>query len=246
MNRKIIISVPFNINLGIYSKDAPYIKQKFAQTFPLSQTSQWINRRLYLFIKYTVNSLYHQTNPNFLCLVRHTLETTSLIQSELSRYSPLPPHIIFTPYADEIIAQQMKSCDVLYHITLDSDNMYSSDFIQRLSQYVPNYNTQSIICQNGYIYNEVTGQVAQIFHTSPSFYAAIYTPLTFNTLFQQRLFESHWVAVNYPYEVLPGNNFCIVTHSNNIDNDFNSITKYLNARLIIGYEKEIFLKQWHI
>lgn len=246
VSKSIIIDIPFNINLSQYMSAESCIYPKLRRTFAKTQTSNWIERRLELFMKYTCNSLRHQTNQDFCCLLRCTPETQLLIDNELGKYPKLPENIRFTSKAQEVIEHAIKINDYLYHVVIDSDNMYHPAFVDKLSHFNPRAETQTILCQEGYIFDDKTGQLASIFHQSPSFYAAVYNKETYHDLYQKRLFERHWNAVNYPYEVMSGRNYCICTHDLNVDNAFYKFNKVYKRRMIEGEERERILEEWHL
>lgn len=246
MGKNIIIDIPFNIDLSNYMLPKNYIHPKLRKSFILAQNKEWINRRMEIFMKYTGNSLIHQTDQQFLCLLRYTPQTEEYIKDALSKYPKLPQNIIFTTEAQNIIDESVKEKKNLYRVVIDSDNMYTQDFIAKLNAMQPLPTTQTIICQEGYTYDETTNQLAAIFHSAPSFYAAIYDLKTYETLYKQRLFEKHWHAVHYPYEVMSGRNYCIVVHEQNVDNKFDVLIKHCGGQLIEGKEKEIILEKLHI
>ena len=244
--KSIVIDIPFNIDLSGYMLPKNYIHIKLQKSFVLAQTKKWIERRMALFMKYTCNSLLRQTSQEFLCLVRCTEATYETIQSLLNEYPTLPENIIFTYEAHAIIDSIMNNSKWLYHVVIDSDNMYASNFIERLLAFQFKEATQTILCQEGYLYDEQTGRVATIFHKSPSFYAVIYNKMRYEALFQKRLFEKHWDAIKYPYEVMTGKNYCICTHEQNVDNIFEKIKRGYDGQLVEGDEKIAFLKKWNI
>lgn len=245
-SRSIIIDIPFNIDLSHYMLPESYIHPKLRRNFVKTQTSEWIKRRIELFMKYTCNSLLHQTSQNFCCLLRCTVQTQNLIEAELEKYPKLPENIRFTPNAQDIIDDVIKCKDCLYHVIIDSDNMYHPTFIERLEHFNPNPATQTILCQEGYVFDDATGQLASIFHQSPSFYAAIFNKETYPLLYEERLFERHWNAINYPYEVMSGKNYCICTHDINVDNAFYKFSRTYERRMIEGEERERILEEWHL
>lgn len=244
--KNIIIDIPFNIDLSVYMPDSKYIYPKLKASFLKTQTPEWIERRIALFMKYTAQSLIHQTNQDFRALIRCTEETLPIIEEELKKYPPLPAYINFTFETDVIIEREVNEKKQLYRVIVDSDNMYSDLFIQKIHEARVKPETQTLICQDGYIYDEKTNRLVYLHHNSPSFYVAIYNEETYKTLYAKRLFENHWRAVDYPYEVIEGNHFCICVHEQNVDNDFEKIIKWFKGLEIEGQEKEDLLKEWHI
>ncbi|MBP3888516.1 MAG: hypothetical protein J6F30_12875 [Cellulosilyticum sp.] len=245
-NKNIIIDIPFNIDLSPYMLPKNYIHPKLEKSYQLAQTDEWIVRRLELFMKYTYNSLSHQTNQNFTCLLRCTPTTEKMIYKYLREYPALEKNIYFTPYAQQIIDESIKQHGNLYRVVIDSDNMFHDTFIEQLHQFNHKLSTLTIISQEGYILDDRTKQVTRIFHPSPSFYAAIYNLETYQWLYQRRLFEKHWDAIKYPYEQLGGPNYCICTHDINVDNEFARISQKYGIEMIQGKAKEHFFEKWHL
>lgn len=246
VNKNIIIDIPFNIDLSPYMLPKNYIHPKLEKSYQLAQTEEWIIRRLELFMKYTYNSLSHQTNQNFKCLLRCTSNTEALIQKHLKKYPPLSKNIFFTSRAQQIIDESIKHHGNLYRTVIDSDNMFHDTFIDKLHHFKHNPFTLTIISQEGYILDDMSQQVTGIFHQSPSFYAAIYNLDTYRWLYPRRLFEKHWDAIKYPYEQMKGRNYCICSHDINVDNEFTKISQKYGVEIIEGEAKKKFFKEWHL
>lgn len=244
IKKNVIIDIPFNIDLSPYMLPRNYIHPKLEASFKRAQTREWIERRIELFMKYTCKSLLQQTSQDFICLLRCTAETEALINERLKQYPKLPNNIYFTSNAQKIIDESMKKHGNLYRVNIDSDNMFHKSFIEKLHAFEHKPETLSIVCQNGYILNDTTKKVAQIFHKSPSFYAAIYNSETYKTLYDKRLFEKHWDAIKYPFECMEGNNYCICTHDINVDNEFDTIVRMYSVKLLKGVEKIRFYREW--
>ena len=246
IKKSIVIDIPFNIDLSEYLKGSTYIYPKVKESFQKAQKEDWIRRRLSLFMKYAAKSLTNQTSQNFIAVVRCTETTLDKINQILKEYDKLPENIIFTHKAQEIIDKQMEAVDKLYRVVIDSDNMYSDKFIEVIEYMSLADDTKTLICQTGYIYDEKTDRIAELNHKSPSFYAAIYDKETYKTLYPLRLFENHWRAIDYAYEVVEGRQFCICVHEQNVDNDFEKIVKAFNGIYLEGDNKDKILKEWHI
>ncbi len=246
VKKNIIIDIPFNIDLSPYMLPKNYIHPKLEKSYQLAQTKEWIARRLELFMKYTYNSLLHQTNQDFICLLRCTPNTEDIIHQYLEQYPVLTKNIFFTSRAEKIIDDSIKQYGNLYRTIIDSDNMFHDTFIEQLHQFKHNPFTLSIISQEGYILDDMTKQVTKIFHQSPSFYAAIYSLDTYQWLYPRRLFEKHWDAIKYPYELMKGANYCICTHDINVDNEFNKISEKYGVEVLKGKTKKNFFKEWHL
>lgn len=246
MKKGIVVDIPFNIDLSRYQIPGSLIQYVFRSSFAKAQTKEWITRRLQLAMKYSINSLLHQTNSNFIGILRCTKETEPIIQEALKEYPKLPKHIRFTAEAEDIIEEQMKKNDFLYRVVIDSDNMYARTFIDQIAHFNPMKETKSLVCQEGYLYEERYGLIASIIHPMPSFYAAIYDAETYPSLYQKRLFEDHFQALNYPYEVLPGKNYLITVHEQNLSNKFIDIFNTYGGVLLTREEENEFFKTWHL
>ncbi len=178
---------------------------------------EWIERRMSVFMKYTLNSLKLQTNQDFLVLLRYHNDTADLIRSALERYKPLPKNIIFVSsknYDKEII-KHLNGYDTLYMVRLDSDDMFHKSFIRKLHEYKPKKNTEVLISQKGYIYDSVNNRIVEYFHPSPPYHALIYRVEDYLKGKRYRLASGHWDAIKLRHEILEGKNFISHVHSNN-------------------------------
>lgn len=245
-DKNIIIDIPFNIDLTPYMLPKNYIHIKLRKSFIEAQTRKWLERRIGLFMKYTGNSLIHQTDQNYRCLLRCTVETKEVIDELLQAYPPLPSNIIFTADAQQIIEDSIIQSGNLCRVVIDSDNMFHSEAISDIRQYPAKKETQTLIFKEGYAYDEASKRVIRIFHPSPSFYAVLYDLSSYRTLYSKRLFEKHWDAVKYPYETLEGPRYCICTHDMNVDNTFLKLRYRYMVSELQEEEKEKFLREWYI
>lgn len=130
LNEKImIIDIPFNI------LDHPFwcgFKILYSPISQKAQTKEWIDPRIDVFMDFTAKSLINQTNQNFKCILRHTPGTKEIINDSLSRYPKLPDNIIFTDDGDNLIKEIISPYKYVFHIRIDSDNMFSPDYIDQL------------------------------------------------------------------------------------------------------------------
>lgn len=247
INKRIIIDIPFNIDFRGYYPNDMHLQGAFNASFERSQTKAWIDYRIDIFMKYTAASLMNQTDQSFLCMVRYNLPTEKLIFEALARHPKLTDNIIFTTRPDEVREEAMKGYNYLYNVIIDSDNMYSSDFIEKINKFEYEEGLECLMCEDGYMYDVDSDRLAWIHHTSPSFYVYIYSMERYKTHFKAELFESHMIATRHKYKVVPGNNYCIITHQANADNWFDGIVHWLNGRYIINEdEKNEVLKKWKI
>lgn len=247
MNKEtaMIIDIPFNVS------EHPFwfeFRLLYASSTYKSQNKEWIDYRIDVFMKYTAKSLMNQTNQDFKCIIRYTKETKNLIEEALSKYPKLPNNIIFTYDGDSTIKEIIKDYKYIYHIRLDSDNMFAPDYIEQLHNIKYYKNLQCILSQNGYIYETNKNILAHISHPSPSFYALVYTVDNFLLGLRYYVKDDHWGAMNLTHETIQNNSYVIVVHGKNMDNDFEEILKYppFRAYIVDDKEKEKVLKIFNI
>lgn len=240
-----VIDIPFNVPENPFW---PGFKDAYNDSKKLSQTKEWIEYRIEIFNKYTLKSLKNQTNQNFKCIMRYTKETEALLFNALSKYDRLPDNVIFTTGGDDVIYDLIQENNYMYHIRIDSDNMFSKDFIEIL------YNTkyfeglECILCQKGYIYELDSGRLALMKHGSPSFYALIYTSDDFFFGFRHNTEPDHWGAINLIHEVLDEYSYLVTVHGKNLSNNFDAVLKYpyIETSEIFGDKKEEILKSFDL
>jgi hypothetical protein len=249
-NKKIIIDIPFNICFkDHFPEKCKGIQDIFDANFQKTQTKEWINYRIKVFIKYTANSLINQVNQNFLCIMRYNEATKDLINDALSNYPKLPDNIIFVTNneAEEIIEKAINEHNYLYHVRIDSDNMYESHFIELVDKFVYEEGIDCLLCHEGYMYDEITNRVAKFYHISPSFYVDIYNKETYRSYFRKRLFEEHMDVYHSRKHIgVVGYNYMIIVHESNLDNKFDPIVIWLGGEIVDEEEKNKILKEWNI
>jgi hypothetical protein len=247
MLKKIIIDIPFNIDLGALYLSEPYVKRMYDKVFKNAQTKEWIDYRIDIFMQYTYMSLKAQIDQSFVCLMRYNEPTKALIDDALARYPQLPDNIIFTYEADKIIEEVMQNYDYLYHVRIDSDNMYHFDFIQQVNKFPYEEGLECLLCKDGYIYDVSTDRLGQIYHESPSLYVYIYDKETYRDHFKSRLFENHFKAVQLKHKVMYGKNYMIIVHKKNVDNEFDFILRHCRGQRIEDEAtKTSILEKWQI
>ncbi|MDK2587405.1 glycosyltransferase [Romboutsia sedimentorum] len=230
-----IIDIPFNIcNHPFWFE----FKILYASSSHNSQTKEWIDYRIDIFMKYTAKSLINQTNQNFKCIVRHTKETKHLIDEALSKYPRLPGNIIFTDDGDNKIKEIISDYKYIYHIRIDSDNMFNSDYIEQLHNIKYYTNLQCILCQRGYIYETNKNILVHMMHPSPSFYALTYTVDSFLSGLRYYVKDDHWGAMNLIHETIPTPSYIVIIHGLNISNDLEDILAYHYIQTSIATEEE--------
>lgn len=244
-NKIMIIDIPFNI------ADNPFwpgFKNLYPQAKNTSQTKEWIDYRIDIFNRYTLGSLKNQTNQNFKCVVRYSKESEELVLDALSRYEKLPSNIIFTIDGDNVIKDLIKDYEYIYHIRIDSDNMYEKNFIDALYK-IPYYDgLKCILCQKGYIYEEANKRLASMIHGSPSFYALIYSVDSFLSGVRYNTDPDHWGAIKLEHKIIEEYSYMVIVHGKNVSNEFNAILNYkpLRAKTVEEEEKEAILKHFNI
>lgn len=232
-----IVDIPFNTDTNPFW---PEFDDRFSSVKKESKTKKWIDYRFDILMRYTLKGLVNQTNQDFKCVVRYSKETKDLIFKAISRYPKLPDNIIFTDDGDSCIEKLIEGYEYIYHIRIDSDNMFSSDYIEQLHNIKYYEGLECILSQKGYLYDTGSGRLADMFHTSPSVYALVYTSIDFICGFRHSLEPSHWGAVKLEKKIIPSYSYLITTHSQNIDNNFDLILE-VGYPLIIT--KELFGKE---
>lgn len=205
-------------------------------------TKEWIDERIGIFEKYTLKSMKAQTNQDFEVYLCCDKTTMPIIEECLAKRPPLPSNIHFnTTYSNnKSVLTDLEQYDYLYHVRLDSDNLYQKDFIQKLYDYVPKEDTQVLISQNGYVYDESDDALANYFQVSPPFYTHIYKVQDYIDGFRYNTPGGHGAIIKlWRYELVPGNDYLVTIHGNNVSNKRQVL---INKRpLIKGEEKEKIL-----
>jgi putative rhamnosyltransferase len=139
-------------------------------------SKKWIEKRIDIFMKYTLKSLKLQTNQNFFALLKYEDISKDIIESVLSNYPKLPENIKFIKKSnfENMVIKNIQGYDYLYLVRLDSDDLYHKSFIQQMYDYKHDITTEVIINQNGYIYDSIKKRLARFPHKSPNYYTLIY------------------------------------------------------------------------
>ena len=139
-------------------------------------SKEWIEKRIDIFMKYTLKSLKLQSNQNFLSLLKYEDKSQKIIENVLSRYPDLPKNIKFIPKSkfNDIVKKYIEGFEYLYLVRLDSDDLYHKTFIQQMYDYKHDITTEVIINQNGYIYDSIRNRLARFPQRSPNYYTLIY------------------------------------------------------------------------
>lgn len=206
MDRRIIISISFN-TIGFSDS---------------RRSEDWIRDRLEIFQNYTLKSLRHQNNQDFITFVEYDKSTEPFIFSELKKYQPLPANVIFVDSATPHICREIRNYKYLYLVRLDSDDMFCKTFISQLHAYKPKKDTLALINQEGFIYDAVNKRLGEYYDDSPPFYTLIYKTEDYLKGIRYKLPNGHLDVIKLPHEILPKNNYLVTVHSKNTTTIFNS------------------------
>lgn len=209
-------------------------------------TKEWIEYRIDIFERYTLQSIKEQTNQDFRVYLCCEKITMPIIHECLAKREPLPDNVRFDtiPNNNKDILKYIEKYDYLYHIRLDSDNLYQKDFIQKLYDYRPKEDTEVIISQNGYVYDTRDACLASYFQKSPPFYAFIYKVQEYKNGFRYNTPGGHRMVIKlWKYELLDGANYMITLHGKNELNNRNLLDEKM---LLEKDEKEKVLKEFGI
>ncbi|MDQ0857340.1 hypothetical protein [Bacillus sp. V2I10] len=212
MKKKLIIRIPFN-NIGANEE---------------SFTKEWIERRISIFMNYTLKSLKGQSSQDYLALVLYNPKTEDKIKTALNNHRPLPNNVRFIPSQlfEAVVKNTIKGSDLLYEVHLESDDMYHQSFIEVLLKHTHKKNTAALIPQYGYVYDSIQNRLGRFFFWKPSFGAFIYNV---NDYLKGKRYELGWRgALKLPYEFI-----CVKEpiwinhiHSKNTGISFNKILSW--------------------
>ncbi|AKL95220.1 putative rhamnosyl transferase [Clostridium aceticum] len=190
----------------------------------ISRTKDWIDYRMDIFNKFTLQSLKKQTNQDFLVLVRYAEKTTDLIKGALSHYPTLPNNIRFIENEkyESIIEKSIKGYEFLYLVRLDCDDVYHKTFINQLHEYKPKKNTRALINQKGYVYDSVNHRLGNWYYVSPPFYTLIYKVKDYLAGERVPIPKGHCTVIKNPHEIIHKKNYAVIVHGNNTLNAFNN------------------------
>src|SRR5690625_2958451 len=145
-NNRIIVYIPFN-NLNVQqtlTKDAE-LKQPGENTH---LTEEWINKRVSIFMNFTLKSLKNQTNQNYLAFVVYHDSSKQFIEKALQNYPDLPFNIRFVSSSEyeEAVIKTLNGYKYFYELHLHSDDAYHKNSIKQLYHNKPAHPTTVIIC----------------------------------------------------------------------------------------------------
>ncbi len=200
-------------------------------------TKEWIDNRIDIFHKFTLQSFKKQTNQDFLTFVNYDPVTEELVKESLSRYEALPKNILFvTPLQfREKLAQCIKDYKYLYLVRLDSDNMYHKTYMQQLRDYRPKKTTEVLISQNGYVYDSNQDILVEYYQPSPPFYAYIYKVKDYLNGKRYTGIKGHGAIIKVlAHEIMQKRNYVVLLHSSN----YHNTTQLLKHKKVITDKNE--------
>lgn len=220
-NNRIIVYIPFN-NLNVRETLPSKIYNSTLPKENTHLTEEWINKRINIFMNYTLKSLLNQTNQNYIAFIVYNDISHKLIQNELLKYAPLPSNIGFVSNSkyEKEVKNYLTGYKYFYELHLYSDDMYRRDYIDYLYNYKPKNQTEVLICQNGYIYNSESNELAKYFNFSSSFNCLIYNVKEYINGKRHNLFQPSetgiWTgAIRLQHEIIKEPVYINHSHSNN-------------------------------
>lgn len=203
MSRRVVIEINFN-NYGLD---------------PQRLTREWLERRMGIFRRFTLNCLKAQTNQDYLTVVKISKESGELIKEILSEQEPLPSNIRFGTHIESVraILAFAVGAEDIYIARLDSDDLYHKTFVQQLYDVQPQPGTMALINQNGYLWDSVNHEMAPAFHRSPQFYVYLYKTAEYAAGYRVKLpgRGTHGNVIDLPHELLAPRNYVNIVHSSN-------------------------------
>lgn len=202
----------------------------------------WVKYRIKIFMNYTYKSFKNQTNQNFYYFIHCDEVAAPIVFEELKNYTKLPDNIKFTNNYYKNISEILPFYKTLYFVRIDSDDMYDKNFIQRLVDYKHNENTQALIAQSGYTYDIINDKLARWYYKSPPFYTLIYNSFDFSNGYRYEV-HGHSSVINLNHEILNGDNFIVIVHSQNTITVFNTSFR---KQIIEGEEMNKIKKEFDL
>lgn len=219
-NVKVIINSIFNVK--DYEKNG---EQRF--------TDEWIDERINIFTKYTLQSLKAQTNQDFKFYIRYQDSTEDSIFNSLSKHEILPDNVQFVPTTkyDEIVKNEIKDYAYVYFVRLDSDDMYHKSYVQQMYDYIPKKDTVALINRNGYIFDSVNNRFAKCYGKVVTFYTFIYKVKDYlcgdvASVDSTDIDNEQYIALRFPHEFITKRNYIWHIHSSNTITEFENWFTY--------------------
>lgn len=210
MRKKIIINSNFNIKGVVPNRDEIF-------------TKEWIDRRMELFMEYTMKSFKNQTNQNFIYLLKYEDSTEELINNALKRFEKLPYNIQFikaTIFKQKIL-EDIDSYDYVYLTRIDADDMIRLDYVQQLYDFNPKKDTFVLINQNGFIYDSSKNNMLKISYLCPPFYTLVYEAQVMKKkIYNYSIPAGHITFYKLPHEIISEYNYIWHIHDKNTVNPY--------------------------
>lgn len=221
-NNRIIVYIPFNnmnVRRTLLTDNIDYPNLPSDDT-PL--TKEWINKRVSIFMNFTLLSLLNQTNPNYLAFIVYHDSSRKFIEEALQNYPPLPFNIRFVSSSEYegAVINALKGYKFFYELHLYSDDAYHKDYVNYLYHYKPKSQTKVLVCQNGYIYDSVTNELAEYYNISSSFNCLIYRVKDYLEGIRHNIFQPNpmgiWAAaIRLPHEIIKERVYINHSHKGN-------------------------------
>lgn len=121
----------------------------------------WVDQRLYLFERFFIGSLLHQTETNFdvVLLIRENFEYCVKQFSELvSKYKPwlhiqlVEKQANLYPLAPKLLRKRCEKYDWVYYTRCDTDDFFSKYAVEKIQEQEPDIRT-AITFQQGFNYH---------------------------------------------------------------------------------------------
>lgn len=219
-NNRIILYIPFN-NLNV-QQTLPKEVESDQPEENAHLTEEWINKRVAIFMDFTLKSLTNQSNQNFLAFVVYHDSSRQFIEKALKNFPDLPFNIRFVSSSEyeEAVIKTLDGYKFFYELHLHSDDAYHRDFIEQLYQYKPAPQTKVLICQNGYIYNSLTEELGEYYNFSSSFNCLIYKVTDYLKGVRHDIFQPSetgiWTgAIRLPHEIIKNRVYINHAHKSN-------------------------------
>lgn len=208
-DKRIIVYIPFNnLNVRETLRTDLYDYANLPNE-DTHLTEEWINKRIFLFMNFTLKSLINQSNPNYLAFIVYHDSTKQYIENALLNYPPLPFNIRFVSSSEyeKTVINTLNGYKYFYELHLYSDDAYHKNYIDFLYRYRPSLQTKVLICQNGYIYDSARNELAEYFNFSSSFNCLIYRVKDYLKGMRHNIFQPSetgiWTgAIKLPHEII--------------------------------------------
>lgn len=185
----------------------------------------WLEYRLEIFKKYTVESLLNQDVKNFALWVRYAPDFFEEAK-EFNKYlKTLPFPVFFTTfkhgvdYQTEELYDYVKDVDVVIETRIDSDDMYHKTALSEIQE--QNFDeTDIFIFQDAYVYREDTKQLYHYKGSCAPFYTCVYPREVF--IDQKKKKELYpWipdVSKSTRKKLLSDDKYLVIAHQKNSTN----------------------------